>query len=80
MADEIKEEKLDSPLVVHKKGDASYQEEGNEVSMQNTHVDEDSDAPTLERHRFKKRKEKEKMAIYACCNCCSCSCCYCLAC
>ena len=28
MADEIKEEKLDSPLVVHKKGDASYQEEG----------------------------------------------------
>ena len=38
MADEIKEEKLDSPLVVHKKGDASYQEEGNEVSMQNTHV------------------------------------------
>ena len=50
MADEIKEEKLDSPLVVHKKGDASYQEEGNEVSMQNTHVDEDSDAPTLERH------------------------------
>ena len=58
MADEIKEEKLDSPLVVHKKGDASYQEEGNEVSMQNTHVDEDSDAPTLERHRFKKEKKK----------------------
>ena len=60
MADEIKEEKLDSPLVVHKKGDASYQEEGNEVSMQNTHVDEDSDAPTLERHRFKKEKKKKK--------------------
>ena len=63
MADEIKEEKLDSPLVVHKKGDASYQEEGNEVSMQNTHVDEDSDAPTLERHRFK--KEKKKLSILA---------------
>ena len=61
MADEIKEEKLDSPLVVHKKGDASYQEEGNEVSMQNTHVDEDSDAPTLERHRFKKEKKKKKL-------------------
>ena len=60
MADEIKEEKLDNPLVVHKKGDASYQEEGNEVSMQNTHVDEDSDAPTLERHRFKKEKKKKK--------------------
>ena len=77
MADEIKEEKLDSPLVVHKKGDASYQEENNEVSMQNTHVDEDSDAPTLERHRFKKEK---KMAVCACCNCRCCSCCYCRAC
>ena len=63
MADEIKEEKLDSPLVVHKKGDASYQEEGNEVSMQNTHVDEDSDAPTLERHRFKKEKKKKGKKI-----------------
>lgn len=60
MADEIKEEKFDNPLVVHKKGDASYQEENNEVSMQNTHVDEDSDAPTLERHRFKKEKKKKK--------------------
>ena len=60
MADEIKEEKLDSPLVVHKKGDASYQEEGNEVSMQNTHVDEESEATTLERHRFKKEKKKKK--------------------
>ena len=28
--------------------------------MQNTHVDEDSDAPTLERHRFKKEKKKKK--------------------
>lgn len=60
MADEIKEEKLDNPLVVHKKDDASYQEENNEVSMQNTHVDEDTDAPTLERHRFKKEKKKKK--------------------
>ena len=52
--EEIKEENLDSPLVVHKKDDASYQEANTEVSMQNTHVDEDSDMPTLERHRFKK--------------------------
>lgn len=60
MDEEIKEERLDSPLVVHKKDDASYQEESNEVSMQNTHIDEDSDAPTLERHRFKKEKKKKK--------------------
>ena len=57
--EEIKEENLDFPLVVHKKDDASYQEANTEVSMQNTHVDEDSDMPTLERHRFKKEKKKK---------------------
>lgn len=59
MADEIKEEKLDSPLVVHKKGDASYQEENNEVSMQNTHVDEDSDAPHLKGIDLKKKRKRK---------------------
>lgn len=60
MEEENIEEKLDSPLVVHKKSDASYQETQNEVEMQTTHVDEDADAPTLERHRFKKTKKKKK--------------------
>ena len=59
MADEIKEEKLDSPLVVHKKGDASYQEEGNEVSMQNTHVDEDSDVLHLKGIDLKKKRKRK---------------------
>lgn len=60
MDEEIKEEILDSPLVVHKKSDASYKEASPEIGMQTTHVDEDSDAPTLERHRFKKEKKKSK--------------------
>ena len=59
MADEIKEERLDSPLVVHKKDDASYQETAGEISMSATHTDEESgDTPTLERQRFKKKKKK----------------------
>lgn len=61
MADEIKEERLDSPLVVHKKDDASYQETAGEISMSATHTDEESgDTPTLERHRFRKKKKKKK--------------------
>ncbi|MGN1123026.1 MAG: hypothetical protein ACI4RR_01680 [Eubacterium sp.] len=61
MEEEIKEEILDSPLIVHKKTDASYQETASEVGMQTTHIDEDSsDEPTLERHRFKKKKKKKK--------------------
>lgn len=61
MEEEIKEEILDSPLIVHKKSDASYQETASEVGMQTTHIDEDSsDEPTLERHRFKKKKKKKK--------------------
>lgn len=61
MADEIKEERLDSPLVVHKKYDASYQETAGEISMSATHTDEESgDTPTLERHRFRKKKKKKK--------------------
>ncbi|MGN1329101.1 MAG: hypothetical protein ACI4V4_05345 [Eubacterium sp.] len=60
MEEEIKEEILDSPLVVHKSDDASYQETASEGGMQTTHIDEDSDVPTLERHRFKKIKKKKK--------------------
>lgn len=49
--------KLDSPLVVHKKDDASYSENA-ENAMSSTHMeDEDSDVPTLERHRFRKQKK-----------------------
>lgn len=61
MEEETKEERLDSPLVVHKKNDASYQETATEVTMNATHTDDEtSDAPTLERHRFRKEKKKKK--------------------
>ncbi len=61
MEEEIKEEKLDSPLVVHKASDASYQETASEISMNATHTDEDSSfIPTLERHRFRKKKKSKK--------------------
>lgn len=58
MDEEIKEEILDSPLVVHKKSDASYKDATLEVDMSSTHEEEDANAPTLERHRFKKNKKK----------------------
>lgn len=58
MSEEIKQETLDSPLVVHKKSDASYQEMATDVVMNETIVEED-DAPTLRRHRFK-QKESNK--------------------
>lgn len=65
MNDEIKEEKLDSPLVVHKKSDASYQETASEISMSSTHTDEEADdVPTLERHRFKKKKKKNRLPVF----------------
>lgn len=61
MDDEIKEEKLDSPLVVHKKDDASYQETAREFDMNATHSDDESgEVPTLERHRFRKEKKSHK--------------------
>jgi len=56
--DEIKEfqkevlGKLDSPLVVHKKSDASFEDDGAAFDMEMTHNEEAK--PTLERHRFKK--------------------------
>ncbi len=48
-------EKLDNPLVVHKKGDASYEESAVAVEMNETHTDDDS--PTLTRHRFRKKRK-----------------------
>lgn len=54
----IDEEKLDSPLIVHKVTDASYQETANEVDVDITHI-EDGGA-TLERHRFRRVKKKKK--------------------
>ena len=46
-------QKLDNPLVVHKKSDASYDESSNQVQMNDTHTEEEF---TLRRHRFRKEK------------------------
>ena len=54
-------EKLDNPLVVHKKGDASYEETAVPVEMTDTHTDDDS--PTLIRHRFRKERKSHKGLI-----------------
>ena len=48
-------EKLANPLVVHKKGDASYDESAPAVEMNDTHIEDDS--PTLVRHRFRKERK-----------------------
>lgn len=48
--------KLDNPLVVHKKSDASYAEDVVPFEMNETHNEEE--APTLVRHRFRKEKKK----------------------
>ncbi len=64
--DEIKEfnktvlGRLDSPLIVHKKGDASYEESTAAFEMNETHTDEAR--PTLTRHRFKKEKKNHSGA------------------
>ncbi len=50
---------LDSPLVVHKKGDYSYEEKTDDYEMNETHTGEER--PTLKRHRFKKEKKKSKL-------------------
>lgn len=63
MADNI-DEKLDSPLVVHKESDASYQENNAKLDVNITHIDEDT--ATLERHRFKKVKKKSKAPYFIC--------------
>lgn len=49
--------KLDSPLVVHKITDASYQETANEVDVDFTHNESEA-AATLERHRYRKVKKR----------------------
>ena len=54
---DIVEEALDAPLVVHKKSDASYQDGVTNVDMNETHIK--NNKPTLERHRFKKDPNKK---------------------
>jgi hypothetical protein len=49
--------KLESPLIVHKKSDASYEENASYLEMNETHTDEQR--PTLTRHRFKKDPKKK---------------------
>lgn len=49
-------EELESPLIVHKVTDASYQETASDISMDETHITDEG--PTLERHRFRKEKKK----------------------
>ena len=61
MADEKFEEKLDSPLIVHKVTDASYQETANNIDLSSTHVKEET--ATLERHRFRKEKKNSKLPV-----------------
>lgn len=61
MIDENTEVRLDNPLVVHKKDDASYSDNTYDDKMSVTHYDEnEEDTPTLERHRFKKKKNGHK--------------------
>ncbi len=58
------EDKLDSPFVVHKETDASYEEYDNELDVNITHIEENG--ATLERHRFKKTKKKSKAPYFIC--------------
>ena len=55
------QEGLDSPLVVHKKTDSSYQSNSNAVDVNTTH--EKQDTETLERHRFKKEKKNNNLLL-----------------
>lgn len=58
MSAEFEEEKLDSPLIVHKVTDASYQKTANEVEVDLTHINDGGS--TLERHRFRRVRKKKK--------------------
>lgn len=51
---------LCSPLIVHKESDASYQPNAVEDGMTATHTEEELEAPTIERHRFRRRKKRRK--------------------
>ena len=55
IAENEAEIKLDNPLVVHKKSDASYEESSAIIEMNDTHSEDDEQ--TLRRHRFKKEKK-----------------------
>lgn len=57
MSKEFDEKKLDSPLVVHKITDASYQDTDNEIEFAHN---ENEDTATLERHRYRKVKKAKK--------------------
>lgn len=57
-------ERLESPLVVHKASDASYKETANDVDVDITHIE--TEEATLERHRFKKEKKKSKAPVVVC--------------
>lgn len=57
-------EKLDNPLVVHNKNDASYYNSDENLEMEQTH--EKSESHHLERHRFKKKNTKSrKFVVFA---------------
>lgn len=60
MDNEKNDLQLDSPLVVHKESDASYQPVHDVNGMTATHTEDELDAPTIERHRFKKKKKSKK--------------------
>lgn len=60
MDNEKNDLQLDSPLVVHKESDASYQPVQDVNGMTATHTEDELDAPTIERHRFKKKKKSGK--------------------
>lgn len=60
MDNEKNDLQLDSPLVVHKESDASYQPAQDVNGMTATHTEDELDAPTIERHRFKKKKKSKK--------------------
>lgn len=63
MSDDF-EEKLDSPLIVHKETDASYEECASDINVNITHIEENT--ATLERHRFKKKKKSSKAPYFIC--------------
>lgn len=54
-------DRLESPLIVHKVTDASYQQTASDISMEETHIDDDE--PTLERHRFRKEPKKSRGGV-----------------
>lgn len=53
--------KLESPLIVHKRSDASYEESALNLEMSETHTDEDR--PTLMRHRFRKNRKQKHVGL-----------------